>query len=232
MASLESAQLRQALAKGVVRQVTNDANIAIRLRYVGSGTVTSVVVTSATDVVLTTSDGGTDTYTFAAYTTIGALADAINKDGIFEAKVLDCLRSEGSDDYFLSATVTAGADEDGEVIWDLVGDTSGAATIAVCLTPTGPEFSKPAGHRVHLQELSYYSDHTAAVNTVQVWKRKGTVETQLLGLTGVDTTLTTVNWASGEGKISGGPDEELIVLCTGTVINSASNLVRAVGIYE
>ena len=109
MSSLESAQIRQALAKGVVRFVMEDTAIGLRLQYVGSGSVTTVAATQATSVVLTTSDGGTDTYLFSSYSTLGALADAINADGIFEAVVIDALRSENPDDFFItSASIAAG----------------------------------------------------------------------------------------------------------------------------
>ncbi len=232
MASLDSVLTRQALARGVVRQANNDAAVGIRLRYLGTGTVTSVTVDSGTDFELITSDGGTDTYTFATYTTIGALADAINGDGIFEAKVMDALRSEGSDDWFLAASpVTPTVDENGVTIWDCVADTSGAATIACVLSPF-ENFDMPKGHRVHLQEIVYSANNTAAANTLQIWKRKGTVETQIAGLTSVDTTITTVNFASGQGKITAGVDEEIVVIVTGTVVDGAGNLVRLIGQYE
>ncbi|MFA5445144.1 MAG: hypothetical protein WC262_09275, partial [Bacteroidales bacterium] len=102
MASLDSALLKQALQKGIVRRVTNDLAVGLRLRYIGTGTVTTVAATQATSVVLTTSDGGIDTYLFSDYATLGALADAINADGIFEAKVMDALRSENPDDFFVT----------------------------------------------------------------------------------------------------------------------------------
>ena len=88
MSSLNSVLTRQALASGVTLQVGTDTPVAIRLRKLSVGSVTSVTVTTATNIVMITSDGGTDTYTFATYTTVGALVDAINADGIFEAKVL------------------------------------------------------------------------------------------------------------------------------------------------
>lgn len=232
MSSLDSLRTRSYASRGIVRQVNNDASIGIRLRYIGTGTVTSVTPTAATDIVLITSDGGTDTYTFATYTTIGAVADAINADGIFEAVVIDALRSEGSADWFLGGAVTAGTDGFGNVVWDLLSDTSGAATMSICLSPLSPDFDLPKGHRVHLQEIVYNVDLTAAADTLQIWKRRGTVETKLAGLTTVDATLTTINFASGEGKITGGTDEEIIVHVTGTVINAAGNLIRATGIYE
>jgi hypothetical protein len=235
MASLDSLQVRALAAKGVVRQVTNDAAIGIRLKYVGTGTVTSVTVVSATSVAIITSDGGTDTYEFATYDTIGYLADAINDDGIFEARVIDALRSEGSDDWFLAAApVVAGTDEDGNVVYDLVADTSGAATMAICLSPKGTSMTeKPSGHRVHLQEIFYNIDNTAAATALKIYQRtKDGVESLLSAQLNVDATDTTVTFASGQGKITGENDAELIVFFDGTVVNQSTNMIRVVGIRE
>ena len=235
MASLEGLKARQILAQGVVRQTTNDLPIGIRLKYVGTGTVTSVTVVSATDVAIITSDGGTDTYTFAAFTTIGALADAINADGIFEARIIDALRSEGSDDWFLAAApVVAGTDVDGNTVYDLVADTSGAATMACCLSPKGTGMTaKPDGHRVHLQEIFYNVTHTAAATTLKVYQRtKDGAESLIFAMLGVNATDTTVTFASGEAKITADQDAELIVLVDGTVTNATTNMIRVAGIRE
>ena len=234
MGSLDSVLTRQALAQGTVKQVGTDTPVAIRLRYIGTGTVTSVTVTTGTGIVNVTSDGGTDSYTFAAYTTIGAVADAINKDGIFEAKVIDALRAQSSDDNLVDGAITAGTDAFGEVIWDVKTDTSTALRLAVCLTPR-PGFDSPKGHRVHLQELKYVVNMgTAAVDSVQIWTRNGTVETQIFGALSVDTTETTISFASGEGKITGGQDVEIICLVkdAATLADATSNYVRVTGVLE
>jgi hypothetical protein len=233
MSSLDSVLTRQALAKGVVRRVTNDAPIGLRLRYVGSGTVTSVTVVSATSIAMITSDGGTDTYAFGSLTTMGAVVDAINRDGIFEAKIVDTLRSQASANTLLAAApITAGVDDAGGVVWDAVVDTSGAATLSCVLSPTSPSWDLPKGHRVHLRSIVYYVDNTAAQGALQIWKRKGTVETQIAGFLNVDTTETTVNFASGHGKITADADEELVVHIAGTVINNAANAIMLIGDYE
>ena len=234
MSSLESAQMRQALAKGVVRFVMEDTAIGLRLRYIGSGSVTTVAVTQATSVVLTTSDGGVDTYLFSSYSTLGALADAINADGIFEAVIIDALRSENPDDFFItSSDITAGTDGNGATCYDLLIDTSAALTQSVCLSPLNPQFDMPKGHRVSLQEIFYNVNNTAAADGLTVWKRKGTVETELFHMLNVDATDTTVSFASGEGKITLGPDEEFIVQVDGTVTTAPTlNFIRLVGIYE
>ena len=232
---MEGLKTRALLAQGVVRQVTNDAAIGIRMKYVGTGSVTSVTVVSATSVANITSDGGTDTYAFGTYATIGEVADAINADGIFEAKVIDALRQEGSANWFLAAApVVAGVDEDGNTVYDLVADTSGAATMAICLSPKGTGMTAKAdGHRVHLQEIQYNVTHTAAATTFKVYQRtKDGKESLLYAKLGVNATVTTESFASGLGKITGAPDAELIVYIDGTVTNATTNAIRVVGIRE
>ncbi len=238
MASLDSVLTRQALAKGVVRTVVDDTPIAFRLFYVGTGTVTSVTVDTDEDVTLVTSDGGTDEYLLATYTTMGALVDAINKDGIFEARLIDALRADStaSSPFINAAPVTAGADEDGKACWDASIDTSATDFATVTLSPKGLNYATPAkGHRMHLQSIVYNQNvSAAAANGVRVYKRKGTAETQIARRASVDATLTTITWASGVGKITAGPDEEIIVrVIDGTSItDDVANFLEAVGVLE
>lgn len=234
MASLDSLRVRKQLQTGTVRQFGTDGPVAIRMRNLTGGEVTSVTVTTATNIVIITANGGTDTYAFATYTTYGAVVDAINKDGIFEAKILDALRSKASASTLVTGAITAGTDDNGVVVWDALQDTSASLQIAVALSPTR-NFDAPKGHRVHLQEVKYgVNMGTAAVDSVQIWKRSGTVETQLFGALSVDTTETTINFAGGEGMISGNDNDELIVLVkdAATLADATSNYVRVTGIIE
>jgi hypothetical protein len=233
MASLDSALTRQVLSEGVIRQVQEDTAIGLRLRYIGTGTVTTVAVTQATSVVLTTSTD-TDTYLFSAYATLGALADAISSDSRFEVKVVDALRSENPDDFFTTdSDVTVGADNNGVACYDLLIDTSASLTQTICLSPTSPDFNKPKGHRVHLQEVFYNVTHTAAAGTFRIYKRKGATETEVYRALGVNATDTTITWASGRAKLTADPDEEILVQVSGTVTTvTDGNIIRVVGIYE
>ena len=235
MASLDSLKVRSILGSGVTRQVGTDSPVAIRLRYLGTGTVTSVTVVTATSIAMITSDGGTDTYLFDTYTTIGALADAINADGIFEAKVLDVLRSLGSDNNLLAAApITPGTDANGVRVWDVKTDTSAALQLGVVLTPK-LDFDAPNGHRVKLQQVVYSVNMgTAAADSFQIWRRRGTVETQIFGQLSVDTTETTLTFASGMGTITGKDEDEFVVLVkdAATLADAAGNFVRIVGIVE
>jgi hypothetical protein len=213
MSSLDSALTRQALAKGTVIHKKADEPVGLRLRYIGTGSVTDVAITTATGIIMRTSDGGTDNYAFSGAATMGILEDQINADGIFEARVLDMLRSENPDDSLLQVTLTATTYDEGyNNVFDVVIDSSGALSHGVCLSPTR-YFDAPKGHRVHLQGLTYFSTlNGASADSLQIFKRKGTLESQVYGTASVTGTLTTINFASGEGKITGNPDEEFIVL--------------------
>lgn len=235
MGSLDSALTRKTLGKDIVRSVVDDTPIVLRLRYIGSGTVTSVTTTTATNIVNITSDGGTDTYAFATYTTVGALADAINADGIFEAKVCDALRADATASKFVDGAITAGTDANGVVVWDVLADTSATDYMTATLSPTGPDFDAPKGHRVTLKEIVYNVNVNGALaNGVQVWRRRGATETQLVRRASVDVTETTIDWANGEGGITGNPDDELIVRVTDStsITDAAGNFVEASGFLE
>lgn len=239
MSSLDFVHQRALRAKGEVRQVGSDSPIAIRLRYKGTGSVTSVTTTTATNIVMVTSDGGTDTYAFATYTTIGALVDAINADAIFEAKVLDSVRSEATASQFVDGAITAGT-EDGETYYDVLVDTDAADYFAVRLT-YDRGFDKPhkANHRVSLQEIVYSINlGTAAAGAVKVYEIQGTTETLRFSALSVDNggtyDNTTINFASGEGKITANDGNDIVVKIddSGNLADNAGNLLRIIGTIE
>ena len=241
MGSLNSALLKKALAKGVVGMVVDDTPVAIRLKYIGTGTVTSVTVDTGTDLVMITSDGGTDTYDFGTYTTIGALVDAINGDGIFEAKVLDSIRSEATATQFVDGAISSSTLRDGGVsttIWDVLVDTDAADYIAYRLT-YDRGFEREAikkGHTVSLREIVYYMTMGTAstANSVRVYEIDGTTETQIARrATGVTQTETTINWASGEGFISAAVGNDLVIYVTDAAFtDDAGNYLEVTGLVE
>lgn len=232
MASLDSIQIRQGLAEGVVVRTATDTGVMIRLRNLTGGAVTSVTVTTATNIVIITANGGTDTYAFATYATLGAVVDAINADGIFQAKILDGLRSDASASTIVTGAVTAGADSNGVTVWDLKEDNSAKLSMTACLS-AHRDWDTPS-KRVHLQEFRYSVNMgTAAADSAQVWLRKGVVETQLVGLLSVDTTDTTITWANGQGKITSPVDGEIIVrVKDAAALGDSTNYVQATGIVE
>jgi len=241
MASLDFALTRQTLMKGAVQYVGTDLPVAIRLRYVGTGTVTSVTVTTGTNIVMVTSDGGTDTYAFGTYTTVGTLVDAINTDGIFEARVLDTVRSAATATQFVDGAITAGtiytAANTAQTVYDVKVDTSAALYFATCLTfGRGFDINKLAAeHRVHLQEIKYPMDAGSfAANALKVYDRFKGVETLLYQGPATDNSATTESYAVGYGKVTVASGHEIVVqiTATSTLADAATNYLRVVGQIE
>lgn len=238
MSSLNSLQANQILAKGTILSFGTDGPVAIRIRKIGTETATSVTVTTATNIVLVGSTT-TDTLAFATYTSVGTVVDAINATGRWEAKILDARRSQLSASTLLDGAITAGYDGNSNTVYDVKQDTSTALLIGACLSPHR-DFDLPNGHRVHLLQIRYAVNMgTAAADSVQGWKRKATnsgsgPETQLISKLSVDTTDTTISWASGVGKITLNPDEEIFVLVkdAATLADATSNYVEVTGVIE
>lgn len=215
MASLDGLKTRKLLATSISTFAGTDSAVALRLRYKGTGTVTSVATITATSVETITSDGGTDTYLFSSYATMGALADAITAAGIFEARVLDVLRSAASDDALLAETLTTTTnDENGNAVYDVKVDTSGMFYCGACLSGARAFDVLTKGHRVNLNSMTYLANMNAAAATqLKITARNcSTLAERVIwqGLS-VDTTVTTVNFNGGFGAISSKDDEELIV---------------------
>lgn len=224
MSSRDSLETRQIAARGTIKQVSDDTPVAIRLKYIGTGTVTSVTVTTATNIVIITSDGGTDTYAFATYDTVGEVADAIDGDTIFEARVLDALRSEATDgSQFVDGAITAGTgDGNGASYYDVLDDTSVSDHLDVCLTPdrntpsAGAAIKQMSTHRVHLQEITYNvtSGGGADTNGLRIYDRNyasGNTETLIWQMTPTSGSSTTKTWASGQAKITAKEGHELVI---------------------
>ncbi len=257
MASLEGTFTRYLLRQGVVVQKTGTAGnrpVAIRMRYKGTGTVTSVTTAAGTLVTVSVAGTGqategTKTYTFASDSpTIASLVGNINADGIFEAKVLDALNADVTPSYFVTGAITATYDSNGVRQWDLTVDpnvqlSAGVYGITVCLTGNRewdnnfftPE--KVGQHRVVLQEVDYYATlGGAADNLVRIYVRRGLpghTETQIFGALSVSGTLTAITFASGQGFISGKDGDEIIVrVQDGTSISDTALFLRATGYLE
>lgn len=237
MGSLDSAMTRFYSKKGTALfraddTVASAGPVAFRMRYIGTGTVTSVTVTTGTDIVLITSDGGTDTYLFATYTTIGTLVDAINKDGIFEVIVLDSLRSQASATKLVDGAITSGT-FGADTVWDALVDTSVALYIAGRLA-FYRGFDKPhkMTHRVALQEISYLAD-AGTVEYVYVYEiTPSGAETLLYKKLAVDNTATTITFASANGKITAEDGNDLVVIVKATTSLANGCTLQLVGEIE
>lgn len=242
MASTDFLRARWYARRGVVRSEGTDTPVALRIRHKTGSAVTSVTVTTATNIVLIDADG-TTTVTFATDTTLGAVASRINATTAWEARVIDPLRSLASASTMVDGAITASTWE-GVTYWDALLDTSAALQIATCLSMDRHTFSarKTHGklfdqHRVEVLELQYgVNMGTAAVNSAQLWRRNVLTgeENQVLGLLSVDTTVTTINWASGLARIDSKEGEEMIFLVkdAATLADATTNFVRISGYIE
>ena len=241
MSSLEALKTRALAARGVVQQTLDQKAVALRLRYSGTGSVTSV--TTAAGSLVTISTEGTKTYAFATYTTIGALQDKINADGVFEAKILDALRSDATTASSLVnasgvvGAITSGSDGNGVTIWDLLVDSTVALNFSAALVWSRDFFTNKLaqGHRVKLQEIDYYlTMGTAAANSVRIYQRRGTIETQIFGALSVKSTLTAITIASGYGTITGLGGDAFVVRVqdAATFATATTNFLRVAGIAE
>lgn len=245
MAGLQYLQERALSSKGVILSAGTDQPVAIRVRKIGSETAVSVTIVTATSIALVGSTT-TDTLLFATYTTLGAVVNAINATGRWEAKLLDGLSTQASASTLLAQAVTPGFDGNGNTVYDVNQDTSTALEIGVCLS-AHRDFDTPKGRsRIHLKEIKYgVNMGTAAIDSVQVFKRKvgkpgmstplaWGPESKLVSYLSVDTTETTISWASGQGRITVGPDEEIFVRVKDAAAlgDATSNYVQVVGEIE
>lgn len=199
--SVAAMQEKKDLSVGVVGRVTTNEPVAVRMQLVGNGvlTVTSVVVTAATDLTVTWSDASTNIYLFSAYTTVGALVDAINATGYFRAKVLDCLRAQRIDSSQLADATVSVSYSHGHANYDIVIDTSVAFMLGYRISPNRDDVlgKNQEAHRTHLQEIKYWANVSgASADSVQVWDCVGTEEDKILSLTSADSTTTTITFGS------------------------------------
>jgi hypothetical protein len=226
-------------AQHTVGRIADDGAVALRIAHVGDAAVTSVIVIPATGITLIDADGTSGSLAFGTYTTLGALADAINGLANWECKILDGLRTDSTDSSeIISTTITASV-VNGETVWDVLSDTSVLQAYTYrCTYNRNVNINMPSGlHRVKLQGINYYADVNApAANSVRVyeWDPSFKTETQIWGATSVDTTDTAITFASGQGLITAKYGNDLIVrVLDGTSLtNHASGYLQASYIKE
>jgi hypothetical protein len=240
MSSVDKLQEQKRLAKGEVLEMRTDNPVAIRLKYVGDGSVSSVSVTTATKITLTTSgDSGVD-FEFATYDTVGKLVDAINAYSYWEAKVLDTIRSEDTASQFVDGAVSENTDVSERGVYDINVDTSAAQYFAARLT-YDRGFLKEGfknSHRVRLSEIVYLlnvGDAPTSADNLKIYEiDKNGNEILRMAAQPVDDTETTINFASGRVSLDAENGNDLVVkIDDGTSIaDSNGNFLRLVGIKE
>ena len=238
MPSFDGLMIRKLLRRGIVKQVGTNTPVALRIRYKGAGSPTSVVVTTGTNVVLTDSVTGAVTFTFASYTTMGALADAINGSVGWECKILDALRTDASVSKLTDGAVTSSVNS-GITIWDLTTITANTKQFAVCFS-YDRGFSKPiklvqAGHVVKLLQARYFATlGGVAAGNFLVVERKGAVETTIYSALSVSASDTKEIDFTGTVDANITSDTDIVVVLKDgvTLADNAANFLRVIGQLE
>ncbi len=104
--------------------------------------------------------------------------------------------------------------------YDVLVDASAAQYLAYCLAvdrEVGVNYKLRDSHRVHLQEIitNVTLGVGADANGLKIYERtpsdRGSVETLIMAKTPTSGSAATINWASGNGKITAGNGNSLIV---------------------
>lgn len=229
MGSYDSLAIRAYNSEDKVGRVVDDTPVALRISHPGTEAVTSVTVNTAASIVLIDADGTTTIdITAAAYNTVGEVCDYINSLDNWSCKVLDALRADAVNGSQLADGAITATVVNGETVWDAKVDTSVALAMTYrCTYDRNVALNRPKGaHRVKLAAIDYNCNiNAASANGVRVyeWDATNKTETQVWQATSVDATDTSHTFASGQGKITAGVGNDLIVrVIDGTSLTDAT----------
>jgi len=237
MASNDSLVTRKLLSKKVINQNVDDVAVAIRIRHISSDAVTSVTLTSTTNLVLIDA-AGTTTSTFSTDTTLGAVVDRINASANWEAIILDAKRSDASASTLLPNSAITASTYDGVSYYDALTDTSGLDAMAVRLcysrhTPSGQPVK--GAHRVIFQDVTY--DVTlgggADADGLKLYEVDGATETEIwrsTPTTGSSATLFSNALLDSDNGITSKDGNEILVQITDST--SITGSMHVFGILE
>jgi hypothetical protein len=230
MPSLNESHVRHELARNIIGQVADGGCVLFKLKYIGSGTVTSVIVTTATHITLVSAAGGTtftDTFNWAVpatYVTVQALVNAINNTGRWEARTMDALTTTTlGANYVTNGTLAV--DAAGE--YNVMSATAVGKYLAYRLSydrTFGNSRALRNGHRVSLREIvtSITCGGGADANSLKVYECTppgnnapyGMAEILVLQRTPTSGAAETIYWASGKAKITAEEGNDLLVIIT------------------
>jgi len=220
-------------------RIAEDGAVALRIVHTKANAVTSVVVTSATNIVLTDADGGS-TFTFGSgYGTLGLLVDGINALANWDCKILDGLRSTlTTASNLVGGTLTANS-KLGEWGYDVMLDTTTTFTFPIrcAYDRTGGSILPAGGHRVKLVSFDYVLDvGTAAANKVQIieWDPVLRTETQVWQAASVDSTSSATSIDFSKAPLTAKEGNDLVVLVTdaASITDAATNYLQVLYVRE
>lgn len=235
MTSRNSLEIRDLASQTTAIRYEDDGGIVLRIKHLGETAVTSVTVTTATNIVLIDADG-TTTSTFSSDTTIGAVADTINAAANWECKILDALRATASASAMANGAITADVVNE-ELGYSATIDNSAIDDYLIRLTydRTAGNSLPSVGHRVKLVKFEYNLDVSAAeAGAIRIyeWDPSLRTETEIWAAASVDATLTTHDFT--KGPITAKEGNDLVILATdGTSItDSGDNFMQAIYVRE
>lgn len=250
MPSLDMARTRHELARGVMGQSFVDGCVQFKLKYVGGGKVTSVIVTTATDItMISVKDGVTYTDAFrwvgAApnYITVGAIVEAISATGRWQARTMDALTT---------TTLGAASTVDGTITVDAKGEynilsdtsTAGQRYLAYRLTydrTFGTSDSFRDSHRVSLKEIvTSFTLGATDANGLKIYECTppgnavpySLAEVLVYQVTPTSGAPATISWASGKGSITAKEGNDLLVIVTDATSFDAAAVLTINGELE
>lgn len=238
MSSLDSLMSRFYAAEGKSVRITTDSPVKIRIKEVAGGTSTPTVTFSSSMSVLTIVDSdGTSTAMdmSATYTTMGLLVDKINSTVGFQAKLLDCLRTDASSATMESDAAITVANVDGEMVYDchaltdVVNTVSGDAEFTYRLTyDRGINNNKPKGsHRVKLtQVLMAVTVGGAEADGVKIYEWNAANKTETLIWTGATAVATATTYTFDDLTPGEGNDLIVRIADTTSITDNAANFVN------
>lgn len=233
MSSLNSLEMRALTAQTTGLKYAEDEPVALRITHTDTCAITSVTVTTATNIVLIDADG-TETLAFATYDTLGELSDAINATDNWSCKVLDGLRTTITTASNLVAGALSASTLYGESGYSVMLDTTTTFTFPIRCTydRTAGSIIPSVGHRVKLVSFEYVLDvGTAAANMVKIyeWDPVLKTETQIWQAASVDSTSAVTSEDFSKAPITAKEGNDLIVLVTdaASITNAGTNYIQA-----
>ena len=249
MASLESLLGRSYGARSMSGMVTDDKAIALEIVHTSSVAITSVTLTSASDLVLIDA-GGTTTCTFGDATgdTLGAVVDTINASTNWKARILDGFRATATASSVLipNSALTA-VTINGESVYQVFMDSSVAKTVlyrvsmdrGVLVSDLGQNKLDNEkllkGHRVKITGIKYNVNVSAAeLGAVRIYEVDSVTlaETQIWAAKSVGATTTTHDFTLNPLAAREGNDLVVVVLDATSVTDAAANFLQVDYIRE
>jgi hypothetical protein len=250
MASKDSLIMRHYAASSKVARILDDQPVAIRISYSGASTTAPVIsVITATSLTLTTSIGAT-VFTFATFTTMNALVNAINAGigdgglgaagGGFYARLMDALPTTitTASNIVVSAGLVVKT-VNGEAVYDAMLDTSTTKMIAYRVAydrNVNINRKLANGHRVAISGFSYVANissaEAGAIRIYEYDKQSGDTTLVWANVSVDQSTGGTFDFSANPYTAQEGGEFLVMVMDTTSVTDDSTNFLQVSYIRE